>query len=88
MEIEWSAKALKNYRFWQKHNQEAVSIIHELLEDIEKYRNEPLKGKGNPEYLKYSLAGYMSRRIIQKHRLVYRVVGDVIFIYNCRWHYD
>jgi toxin YoeB len=88
MEIEWSAAALRHYRHWQKYNLGAVAIIHMLLDDIELYRDEPLKGRGSPEFLKHDLKGYMSRRIIQKHRLVYKVAGDIIHIHSCRWHYE
>jgi toxin YoeB len=88
METEWSKKALRDYRHWQKYSPKTVDAILELLEDIEKYKDEPLKGKGNPEYLKHGLAGYMSRRINLQHRLVYKVVGNVIFVNKCRDHYE
>ncbi len=48
----------------------------------------PGEGLGKPEPLKYDLAGFWSRRIDREHRLVYQVVGDELFIYSCRYHYD
>lgn len=47
----------------------------------------PFDGLGKPEPLKHDLAGYWSRRIDDKHRLIYRVVGDQIHVISLRSHY-
>lgn len=49
----------------------------------------PYIGIGKPEALKYELAGYWSRRINSEHRIVYRVIEDVIEIevLAIRYHY-
>lgn len=49
---------------------------------------DPLGGIGKPELLKHLGSGYMSRRISQAHRLVYRVVGQTIQFLSARFHYD
>ncbi|WP_245758433.1 type II toxin-antitoxin system YoeB family toxin [Paenimyroides ummariense] len=36
---------------------------------------------GQPEQLKYELAGYWSSRINQKDRIVYRVEEEIVMVY-------
>jgi toxin YoeB len=85
MDKDWSKRAMRDYLFWEEHNQSIAERIKELLEDIELH---PFEGKGQPEPLKWDLAGYWSRRITQKHRLVYKVTGNDLHIYMCRGHYE
>jgi toxin YoeB len=40
----------------------------------------PYAGIGNPEPLKYELAGFWSRRINQKDRLIYKVEEDIVTV--------
>ena len=84
MKIVFSKIAWEDYISWQKDDKKVVKKINELIKDIE--RN-PYKGKGKPEALRFDLAGLWSRRITREHRLVYKVVGDEILIYSCRYHY-
>jgi len=56
-----------------------------LLLDIAR---DPFKGIGKPEPLKGDYQGFLSRRITQAHRLIYRVKGDVIEVAKCYGHYD
>ena len=65
--------------------QKDLKANQSLLKDIS--RN-PFEGIGTPEGLKENLSGYWSRRIDQTNRLVYRVNGDQIEIYQCKGHYD
>ena len=55
-----------------------------LLRKIEKLLNElkehPRTGTGQPELLKHNLAGYYSRRINRKHRLVYEIKDEVVTV--------
>ena len=46
--------------------------VWELILSIEEVKNKTLQGIGQPEQLKANLAGCYSRRINQKHRLIYR----------------
>jgi toxin YoeB len=55
-----------------------------LLKDIERNGYE---GIGKPERLLGDLSAYWSRRIDEKHRLVYRIDGDTIRIVQCGSHY-
>lgn len=47
----------------------------------------PYKGTGKPEPLKYNLTGCWSRRITQEHRLVYEVLDKRILIHSAKGHY-
>ena len=67
-------------------NKAILKKIKRLLEDMAEH---PFIGIGKPEALKYDLAGYWSRRINTEHRIVYRVIEDVIEIevLVMRYHY-
>jgi toxin YoeB len=54
---------------------------------IEATARDPFAGVGKPEPLKHQLTGFWSRRINEKHRLVYRVEGSVLTIAACLYHY-
>jgi toxin YoeB len=49
--------------------------IEQLLNEL---REHPTTGTGQPEKLKYNLAGFYSRRINKKYRLVYLVEASVV----------
>ena len=49
--------------------------------------NDPFNGIGKPEALKGDLEGCWSRRITQKHRLIYMVEDDIITFISCYGHY-
>ena len=85
MRLTFSSKAWANYLYWQKTDQSMITRINRLIKNIEQ---EPYTGIGKPEPLKHSLAGYWSRRINDEHRIVYKVLGDQIFIAQLRYHYE
>jgi toxin YoeB len=58
--------------------------IEKLIESI---GNDPFKGFGKPELLKYNWGGFWSRRITKEHRLIYNVEDSIITIYSLRGHY-
>ena len=62
-----------------------ITRINRLIKDIQR---EPYTGIGKPEPLKHGLSGYWSRRINDEHRIVYKVLGDQIFIAQLRYHYE
>ena len=59
--------------------------IDSLLTEI---RETPTKGTGKPKKLKYFLQSTWSRRIDDKHRLVYEVLENNIEILSGWGHYD
>ena len=85
MRLTFSSKAWANYLYWQKTDQSMITRINRLIKDIQR---EPYTGIGKPEPLKHSLAGYWSRRINDEHRIIYKVLGDQIFIAQLRYHYE
>jgi toxin YoeB len=58
-------------------------LIRELMEH-------PCTGTGKPKQLKGALSGCYSRRITDKHRLVYRIFDDsaVVLLLSVCGHYD
>jgi toxin YoeB len=48
---------------------------------------EPFSGLGKPEALKFKWSGWWSRRITEKHWLVYKIVADEVRIAECLYHY-
>ena len=85
MKLTFSSKAWANYLYWHKTDKSMITRFNRLIKDIQR---EPYTGIGKPESLKHSLAGYWSRRINDEHRIVYKVLGDQIFIAQLRYHYE
>ncbi len=63
----------------------AIKKVFDLVADIQKH---PFEGLGKPEALKHDLVGYWSRRITDKHRLVYKITDEEIIIIRCKEHYN
>lgn len=84
MKLVWTNLAWENYLYWQVHDKNVLKKINALIKDIQKT---PFKGIGKLEALKFELAGKWSRRITDEHRLVYKIDGDELIIFQCRYHY-
>lgn len=80
----FTERAWEEYLYWQAQDKKMIKRINALLKDIE--RN-GFEGTGKPEPLKYR-DGYWSRRIDERHRLVYQISGEMIEIVQCKGHYD
>jgi len=85
VKIIFSKNAWEDYLYWQRIDKKTVQKINKLIKEIQR---SPFTGTGNPEPLKYDLAGFWSRRIDREHRFVYKTFENEIFIYACRFHYD
>lgn len=72
------------YIYWQEHDKKITRKINSLIAEITRT---PFKGSGKPEPLKGDYSGYWSRRIDEKHRLVYGVSDEQTLILQCRFHY-
>ena len=70
---------------WVKEDRKIARKVDALLSDIERNGHE---GIGKPEALRHDFAGYWSRRITEKDRLIYRFDDDNIYIAACKDHYD
>ena len=86
MIVGFADKGWEDYQYWVQTDRKIVKRINLLLQDIKRDPNDS-KGLGKPERLKENLSGYFSRRITSEHRLVYKIIDDIIIIAQCRYHY-
>lgn len=84
MRLLWEERAWQEYCYWQTQDKKTLKRINLLLEDI---KRNSFTGIGKPEPLKENLAGWWSRRIDDKNRIVYKQQGENIIIASCRLHY-
>lgn len=90
MHFSFTAEAWEDFEYWMDNDPEISNKIRVLLKNI---KQDPFKGLGKPEPLKYDLKGYWSRRITGEDRLVYKLSGTKgvdqrCTIIQCRFHYD
>jgi toxin YoeB len=83
--ILFSERGWEDYLYWQSRDKRILKKVNLLLQDI--CRDDPFDGIGKPEPLKHAFSGYWSRRISDEHRLVYRIVDDVVEVAQARYHY-
>lgn len=81
----FSPNAWDDYSHWE-NDRKTRKKISDLLKDIS--RNGAGIGIGKPEALTGDFAGYYSRRIDDKNRLIYKVEGNQIFVISCRLHHS
>jgi toxin YoeB len=84
MKLTFSSAAWEDYLYWRSADKKILTRINTLVKDISR---SPYKGLGKPEQLKHGLTGYWSRRINDEHRIVYKVLNDMLFIAQLRYHY-
>ena len=82
--IMFTADAFEDYVYWQAEDRKTLKRINALIVDI--LRN-GYEGIGKPEMLKGDYQGLCSRRIDDKNRIIYNIVGDVVVLFACRMHY-
>lgn len=80
----WQDEAWEDYLYWQTQDKKTLKRINLLLKDIDRNAYE---GIGKPEPLLGNFAGYWSRRIDDKNRIVYKVENKQIIIVQCGSHY-
>ena len=90
MDISFTPNGWEDLEHWISNDPDTLTKIKDLLKSI---RQDPFRGLGKPEPLKYDLKGYWSRRITGEHRIVYKVSGtkgvdQKCLIIQCRFHYD
>ena len=77
--LEFSEVALADIEKHKRAGDKAVLIkIEKLLNELMVH---PTTGTGQPEMLKYNLAGLYSRKINKKHRLVYSINEEVVTVH-------
>jgi len=90
MDISFTSNGWEDLEYWIDNDPDTVKRIKDLIKSI---RQNPFRGLGKPEPLRYDLKGYWSRRITSEHRIVYKVSGtkgvdQKCVILQCRFHYD
>ena len=85
MKLLFTEPAWEDYQYWQVNDPDLCAKLNTLIKDC---RRSPFSGLGKPEPLKGNHKGWWSRRISKEHRLVYRLEGDVLWINQCRFHYE
>lgn len=90
MDINFTSNGWEDLEYWLDNDPDTVTRIKDLIKSI---RQDPFRGLGKPEPLRYDLKGYWSRRITSEHRIVYKVSGtkgvdQKCVILQCRFHYD
>jgi toxin YoeB len=80
----FAPQAWEDYLYWQRSDPAILSRVNLLIKEI---MRDPYAGIGKPEPLKHAFQGYWSRRITSEHRIVYKKVGDRLFIAQLRYHY-
>ncbi|MEO6328756.1 MAG: Txe/YoeB family addiction module toxin [Ginsengibacter sp.] len=85
MEIIFTDTALADLNYWKKKND--VKIQNRISKILKDMVEDPFKGIGKPEALKFNLSGYWSRRINNEHRIVYSVEKNKIIVIALRHHY-
>jgi toxin YoeB len=74
-----------DFKYWQASgNSKVLGRINKLIEAC---MDDPAKGIGKPEQLRFHAVQTYSRRIDRTHRLVYQVYDDEIVIISARFHY-
>ena len=85
--LEFDEQALKDIQLLKKSEKQAYNKLLKLLDELSEH---PTTGTGKPEVLKFGLSGFYSRRITQKHRLVYKIDNEQItgLIISAIGHYN
>jgi toxin YoeB len=74
------------YEKFRIADKKAHNKLRQILKEM--LRNDPAKGIGKPEQLKYDLSGYWSRRLTRYHRVVYRFDDEALFITAIGGYYE
>ena len=82
-QLAWTGAAWDDYLHWQNQDRRQLRRINQLIQAC---LRDPFDVIGKPEPLRENMAGSLSRRIDEVHRLVYRLDADLLVILACRYH--
>lgn len=77
---------LQTYEYLRETNKPIHKKLFIILKEMQK--GDPTQGTGKPEALKYELAGYYSRRLSDKDRLIYSFDDNNIYVIAIGGHYE
>ena len=85
--IDYTEKAIENLIQLRDNEPKAYAKAQRLIEELKEH---PRTGTGKPEPLKGDRAGQWSRRITNKHRLVYQIsdLEVLVLVLTAYGHYD
>lgn len=86
-QIEFTPEAIKDALLLRKSDPKAYQKLNRLVEELKAH---PMQGTGRPKQLTGNRKGQWSRRITEKHRLVYKIDGEkvIVLILSAYGHYD
>lgn len=84
--IQYRKQALLDAARLQKEDATAFKKFKKIIEELKAH---PRTGTGKPEYLSRDLSKLWSRRLSQKHRLVYEIIDKevVVVVITAYGHY-
>ena len=85
--IDYLDKAVKDLLKLQKSEPQAYKKVNKLIEELKQH---PKTGTGHPEQLKGNRTNQWSRRITEKHRLIYEIRDNevIVIVISAYGHYD
>ncbi|MBO6118157.1 MAG: Txe/YoeB family addiction module toxin [Bacteroidales bacterium] len=85
--IDYSDKAILDLVKLQKSEPKAYKKASKLIEELKQH---PKIGTGHPEPLKGNRSNQWSRRITEKHRLIYEIRDTevIVIVISAYGHYD
>ena len=85
--LEFTSTAEETIKKLKRNEPQAFAKLKKLLIEL---MNHPTVGTGHPEQLKGEQTGQWSRRITQKHRLIYQIKEHevVVLVLSAYGHYD
>ncbi len=86
--IEIKETAKKDFiKIYKSGNKSTINKLEKIVKELAVH---PFTGSGSPEQLKHQLAGYWSRRLNRKDRLIYEVVEEperIVVLISALGHY-
>ncbi len=85
--LDFTSTAEETIKKLKRNEPQAFAKLKKLLIEL---MNHPTVGTGHPEQLKGERTGQWSRRITQKHRLIYQIKEHevVVLVLSAYGHYD
>ncbi len=85
--VDFSKQARIDLKKLRRNEPAAFEKAFELIEEL---RNHPRTGRGKPKMLTGDRSGQWSRRITDKHRLVYTIEEDIlkVLVLTSSGHYN
>jgi len=84
--IVFEGKSWSKYEELRRKDKKLHYNLCKILREMQ--RDDPAKGLGKPEKLRYNLKGYWSRRVSRGDRVIYKYDKKSIYIFAIGGHYD